>query len=116
MKAKITILNISKILAPILGSRDIINDLRPSVIKALTKRVDLDFQKVQFVSRSAAHELLKLKEELFYCRQNKKEVNFINTTENVAQMLRIVAANRAVPKREASELKIESINITSLTS
>lgn len=115
MKAKITILNISKILAPILGSRDIIDDLKQLVIKAPTKRVDLDFQKVQFVSRSAAHELLKLKEELFYRKQNKKEVNFINTNENVAQMLRIVAANRAVPKKEAPKSKIESINIASLT-
>lgn len=115
MKAKITILNISKILAPILGSRDIIQGLRRSIIKAPTKRVDLDFQKVQFVSRSAAHELLKLKEELFYNKQNKKEVNFINANENVAQMLRIVAANRAVPKRETPELKIESINIASPT-
>lgn len=114
MKEKITTINISKVLVPILGSRDIINDLRQLVIKAPTKRVDLDFRKVQFVSRSAAHELLKLKEELFYRKQDKKEVNFINTKENVAQMLRIVAANRAVPKEEPVKLNIETVNITAL--
>lgn len=116
MEEKKTTIKVSHLFTPILGSRDIINKLGQFVINAPTERVDLDFQKLQFISRSAAHELLKLKEELFYRKRNKKEVAFINTNEDVAQMLKIVAANRALPKREIHELKIESINIASLTS
>lgn len=115
-KSKNAIISVSQIIAPILGSRDIVDDLKESIIKAPAPRVDLDFQKVQFISRSAAHEFLKLKEELFYNKKNKKEISFINTNNDVAQMLRIVASNRAMPKpkKEIPELKIESVNINSL--
>lgn len=114
MREKHAVINISRVSAPILGSRDIINDLKQLIIKASTKRVDLDFQRVKFVSRSAAHELLKLKEELFYRKRGKKEIRFVNTDNSVARMLRIVASNRAIPKKEIPKSKIESINITSL--
>ena len=114
IEKKNTIISVSQILAPILGSRDVVDNLRDLIVKTPASRVDLDFQKVQFISRSAAHELLKLKEGLYYKKKNKKEIRFVNTNENVTQMLRIVASNRAMPKKEIPKLKLESIDITSL--
>lgn len=112
MTKRVTKINIFQTIAPILGSREIVDNLKKVVIKARTKRVDLDFKKVKFISRSAAHELLKMKEKLFYV--NKKEVQFINTSLNVAQILEAVASSRAVPKKEIPKSKIDTFNITSL--
>jgi hypothetical protein len=113
MKRKINkIINIANMVAPILGSRDIIGDLKKIILKTCADRVDLNFKKVQFISRSAAHELLKIKEELFY--RYKKEIRFINTEENVEQMLRVVASSRAIPQREAPKLEMDVVSICSL--
>lgn len=105
-------INVANVVAPILGSRDIIGDLKKMIIKTRAKRVDLNFKKVQFISRSAAHELLKIKEELFY--KYKKEIRFINAEESVEQMLRVVASSRAIPQREIPKLEMEVISICSL--
>lgn len=102
-------------MATILSSRDLINNLKTSVLKADAKAVDLDFAEVEFISRSAAHALLIMKEDL--CRKllNKKEVNFINANKDVENMLRIVAANRALPKKKA-EFSAERVDIKSFAS
>ena len=106
------IINVAKVVAPILGSRDVISDLKRAILETRAERVDLNFKKIKFISRSAAHELLKIKEELFY--KYKKEIKFINTGENIEQMLRIVAASRAIPRKEAPKLEMEVISICSL--
>ena len=88
-------INIAQLIAPLVSSRDTLSILRQEVEKNPAEAVDFDFQNVEFISRSAAHEFLLLKEEL---RQNNIQVNFVNTNPDVTAMLRIVAANRAVPK------------------
>lgn len=112
MTKKSTKINIFQVIAPVLGSREVVSSLKKIIIKTRAKRVDLDFKKVKFVSRSAAHELLKLKEELFY--KNKKVIQFVNLNDDIAQMLKIVASSRAVSKKEIPKLKIDTVNITSL--
>ena len=58
------VINVAKILAPIVGSRDLMSVLAEAINKADAKSVDLDFREVEFVSRSAAHALLLMKEDL----------------------------------------------------
>lgn len=101
------VIDVSTTLAPIVGSRDIAHSLRSLILKARSKSVDLDFKNVEFLSRSAAHELLTLKDELSHSFLRKKIVNFINTRDNVSKMLKIVASSRAVPKPKEKVFRIE---------
>ncbi len=93
---KLTI-KMAEVLATILSSRDLIDNLKIVVLKADAKSIDLDFSEVEFVSRSAAHALLVMKEDL---RQRGKEICFINANKDIENMLRTVAANRALPKKK----------------
>jgi len=112
-EAKTTI-QVAIVLAKIVGSRDLADTLKEVILKAKTRLVNLDFSEVDFISRSAAHELLLIKEDLNRKILNKKEVNFINTKHDVTEMIRVVAANKAVPKNRPT-FKAEKININSLT-
>ena len=101
------VINVAKILAPIVGSRDLMSVLAEAINKADAKSVDLDFREVEFVSRSAAHALLLMKEDLQRKWLNKKYIAFVNASKNVQEMFRVVASNRAVPKLNNLDIKIE---------
>lgn len=108
------IINVAEILAPIVGSRDLMPVLADAINKADAQSVDLDFSKVEFVSRSAAHALLLMKEDLQRKWVNKKYIAFVNTSKNVQEMFRVVAANRAVPRNNDTNIQIEKTNIDTL--
>lgn len=103
-------LMISRLLAPILGSRDIVDILEKIIKKTDVKSINLDFSNVKVVSRSSAHALLLMKDRLYA----KKDISFINTNEDVTNMLRIVAANRIVPKKKKPNFNPEKISIKDL--
>lgn len=109
-----TTLAIADIIAPIVSSRDIVNKLKNNISKLKAEMVYLDFAKVDFISRSAAHELLSLKEDFRRKLFKKKEVDFINTNDDVKKMLRVVAMNKAVPEKNKPKFEAEVININSL--
>lgn len=108
-------IDVERILAAVIGSRDIADRLEDVIANARAKAVDLDFQNVEFVSRSAAHELLLIKEDFRRKFVNKKEISFINTNKAVTEMFRIIAANRAVPKVPAlfnpHRISIQSLEV-----
>ncbi len=110
-KEPTTVIDVAKKLTSIIGSRDIVDFLKKSILEAKTKSVVLDFKNVQFISRSAAHQLLLTKEEVHY---HKKELSFINTNEEVSEMLRTIAANRALPNPRVPEFKAKIVDIDSL--
>jgi anti-anti-sigma regulatory factor len=112
-KPKSTI-NIAKEIAPVLGSRDLANNLKKAILQTKTKLVDLDFSEVDFISRSAAHALLSLKEDLLRLPSRKKEIAFINANNYITEMFRIVAANRALPKKRKPHFKPKKVSIESL--
>jgi hypothetical protein len=84
------------------------------IVKSWTKAIDLDFNNVEFVSRSAAHELLLLRDSLNSRFFMRKEINFVNANNDVTNMLRIVAANRVAPKPK-EELHIQKTDIDHLS-
>lgn len=106
-------INIADIIAPIVSSRDIVDSLASMIEETNSTIVDLDFKNVEFISRSAAHEFLLLKERF----QQQRNINlyFSNTDENVANMLRIVASNRAIPKVVPST-EVEIVSLENLFS
>ena len=108
------VLNIAKLVAPIVGSRDAVRALEKTILKEKAKSIDLDFRDVEFVSRSATHEFLIMKETVMRKVLNKKTVDFINLNQNVKDMFRVTAANRAVPKSAKPEFKAKTISIESL--
>ena len=110
---KITI-HVAQLLAPIISSRDIAEKLKDAITKAESQSVDLDFAEVEFISRSAAHALLLMKEDLSRKFPEKKHISFINTSKDVKEMLRIIAANRALPKDRKPDFEAERISIDSL--
>jgi len=103
--------NLTAAVAPVLASRDVIRTLKDPIEKMASQHIRLDFANVEFISRSAAHELLRLK-EWFSAQANHKEIEFVNANKEVSQMLRTVASNRAIPKdqKEATALKTISVN------
>jgi len=109
-----TTIDMARFLAPIISSRDITdNYLKEAIIKADLELVELDFKEIEFISRSAAHELLAMKENLIRKFLKKKDISFINTNESVKKMLRTIAANRALPKQTKPEFKAKKVNIKS---
>lgn len=108
-------IDVSRKLASIVGSRDVAYSLKSFIRRAWSKTVDLDFRDVEFVSRSAAHEFLILKEKFSKRLFRKKIINFVNTSDNVSEMFRTVAANRALPKQKEVELEMQKVDIESLS-
>ena len=89
--------------------------LKKTIEKAHAKAINLDFSAVEFVSRSATHELLVLKEKLNKSFFKKKMITFINASDNVTEMFRTVAANRALPKSKIEAAEIETIDVSYLS-
>jgi len=105
----------AKSLARIISSRDAAASLRSLISRSSSKAIDLDFQNVEFVSRSAAHELLLLKDRFDRAICRRKAISFINANNEVAGMLRAVAASRAVPRPKEANLHIEKMSIDNLS-
>lgn len=106
------IIDMAAYIAPVIHSRDAIKLVRSAIEETDEASVVLDFVNVEFISRSAAHELLVLKEGVSH--DDKKEITFINTNSSVTNMLRIVAANRAVPKTAKPVFHPKEISIETL--
>jgi len=114
-KIKKVTIKMADVIAPIIGSRDLVDSLEKSVSRAKADLVELDFRKVEFVSRSAAHALLIMKEDfLRKASSSKKDISFVNVNEDIEMMLRTVAANRALPKKKEIKFKPEKIDINTL--
>lgn len=114
-KQRNTILIVEKI-AKIVSSRDLVHNLEKEVSKQKYSIVNLDFTDVEFISRSAAHELLSLQEKMRTKTFKKKEILFVNTSDDVKKMLRIVASNKAVPESSKPRIRLEKIDIHALMS
>lgn len=92
-------IKIAEEISEIISSRDVSNILKEEIDRTPTYEVQLDFSNVQFVSRSAAHELIEL-QQLFADRSVLIKIFFTNTSPSVANMFRTVAANRVLPAKD----------------
>lgn len=98
-----------KEIAKNISSRDVVQRLNPIIQKNKLKRIDIDFNGVEFVSRSAAHELLLIKEYWFH--EEQKKLIFQNTNEEVKEMIKAVASSRAIPNKSKSIGHLKAVNI-----
>ncbi len=104
-------LDLQKIIAPIITSRDAINKLEAMIKKSWFNEVELDFSDIQFISRSATHELLLMKERFYNRMFLKKSIIFSNMNIDVSEMIRTVAANRVAPKKHTDEQKSKIVSV-----
>lgn len=107
---------IAKKIAKIVSSRDLVSNLEKEITKQKHDTVNLDFTDVEFISRSAAHELLRLQEKMRTKTFKKKIVLFVNTNNDIKKMLRTVASNKAVPESPKPKILLEKIDIHTLMS
>lgn len=113
---KTSTIKLIEVLAPVVSSREIINEILENKINDQdSNEVILDFNEIKFISRSAAHELLKLKEKFANKKSGKKEITFSSNMEPaVSNMIRTVAANRAYSMSENPSFKAEKVDILQL--
>lgn len=105
-------IKIAQIIAPIISSRDLLDNLLVKIINETNSdAIDFDFANVEFVSRSAAHTLLLIQEKF----KEKTDITFINTSKDVKEMIRIVAANRVLPKENKPEFIAEKVDINNFS-
>jgi len=104
------VIKIARKISNIISSRDVLSILRNEIKKSAANVVILDFADVQFISRSAAHELIELQQMLAE-EIRFREIVLSNTSPDVSAMLRTVAANRVLPKIHNST-KLTPTNIT----
>jgi len=81
--SKEIIIDVAKVVTPILGSRDVVKYLEQKMDRS--ENIILDFRNVEFISRSAAHSLLNYK-----MSHPDKKIDFINMNSSVSRMLEIV--------------------------
>ena len=108
-------IKLGELMPRIIFSRDFVKQiLEVEIGKMPEKTIDIDFSGIELVSRSAAHELLKMKERFEYDCADSKRINFVGLGENVAKMIRVVAANIAAPLENREEFKPKRIRIEDL--
>jgi len=114
MEIKHSTIDVAEKISKTLSSRDVLEILVKEIRSVPGKQVNLDFSKVEIISRSVAHELLKIQADFDRKIIFSKRVNFVNTNENVSKMLRIVASNLALPRTIKPQVKVDVIDINSI--
>jgi hypothetical protein len=99
--------------APIVASRDAVATLEKKISQSSANSIQVNLENVDFISRSAAHELLQVKESLA-SHTPKKTIEFTNANDTVATMIRVVASNRAMPLKRPILTNINTVSVTDL--
>lgn len=103
-------INLARSIAPIISSRDVIAKLSKRLSSIEAHNVRLSFADVEFLSRSAAHELLILQGSL----REKKTVEFIDLNADVLRMLEVVKKTSARKERPLPKLRVDRTSIKTL--
>ena len=98
MKNKI--IKIKDKIAEMLATRQTIIQLFNDILNYQEKNIILDFEKVEFISRSASDQLYK---EL---KKHEKRIKMINASENVKKMMEIVEKTQYGAKRQLYKVPI----------
>lgn len=94
-------------IAQIISSRDVVLQVKQQIVTSQAEQVVLDFSKVEFISRSAAHEFILLSESLV----DQHSVTFVDMNESVRTMLQTVRDHRVAPQKvEVPLLQAVDIN------
>jgi len=106
-------IKIADFIAPVISSRDVTDIIKNAILKTNSSITEIDFSNVEFISRSAAHAFILMKEDLQRRFFKKRKIIFINTNKDVSEMLRIIAANRVAPLSKP-DFQAEKVDIATL--
>jgi len=84
-------LKLAEEIAEIISSRNVIAQIKNRLLSQSEDLCVLDFSSVVFISRSAAHELILLEEDL---KSHKKQIEFVHMNNDVQAMLNTVRQHR----------------------
>jgi len=99
-KKEVTI-DIKEEIASVISSRSTVDRLVKIIESTDTNMVVLDFNNVEFVSRSATHALITMKKRYSSWKLfNKKRVAFINMNRSFEKMLQSVVASSKYMRKE----------------
>jgi len=76
-----------KVIAPNVSSRDAISLVDQKIKRSKSKEIILDFSSVEFLSRSASKELLRAQRELERRWFRRKKISFSNVSKDVQDVL-----------------------------
>ena len=90
-------IDVAQTISPSLTSRDVSVILERRIRELRARDITLDLKSVRFVSRSAAHELLKLQKS---CTSfwRRSRLTFVNVAPDVDAMFAIVARQQTVAR------------------
>lgn len=102
-------IKLSRLITKSISSRQAIQPVRDKIF-ALPKHkdflIELDFTDIDFISRSFADEILKLKEKM----ENKKMcLKFINKNSEINRMLKIVSSQRMSKKSRKIDISVRDL-------
>lgn len=90
-------IDVAQTIAPSLTSRDVSDILERRIRELRAREITLDLKSVRFVSRSAAHELLKL-QKFHTSFWRRSRLTFANVTPDVDAMFAIVARQQVLAR------------------
>ena len=86
-------INVLEFTPPIINSRDCIKNLKKEILKSPNNKVILNFGNIKSVSRSAAQELMNIKDEFNKEWFHKKILSFSNINKEVSKTFKLVSFN-----------------------
>lgn len=89
------------------GSRDIVKCIARELAPYKKEEILLDFKGIEIISRSAADELINTKVKFSYLK-------FVNLNPELAKMLRLVAASKAVSENSDDPFSPKGTTLSSL--
>lgn len=109
MKQKTITINLSRLITKNIATRQAIKLVKDKISSLANLRnsiLEISFANVEFISRSFADELLKLRKEV-----EKKDItfNFINTNNEIDDMLKIVSSHKAKKNIKPVDLKAKDL-------
>jgi anti-anti-sigma regulatory factor len=111
MKNQAIKVNLFKLIAKNIATRQAIKLIQDEIfnnVKKTTESVDLDFTKVDFISRSFADEILNLRKKL---KKQDITLNFVNINDEIIEMLKVVSSHK---KRDIKPITLKAKNLDTL--
>jgi len=85
-------------------SRDKVRDFLYSDVVPEKGEIVFDFDRIEFVSRSAAHEIIIFKEKSSFSEKETKIISFAGMSPQIESMFRAVVTSIILPKKRTSEI------------
>ncbi|MEM3413351.1 MAG: hypothetical protein QXE27_05335 [Thermoplasmata archaeon] len=92
-------IDLGKLIAPLISTRQAAKIVEEKAIESGSSEILIDFKNVDFISRSFACALLKMKKNL---EMRKFTIKFLNMNNDVEQMIRIAEEHIANPPKKES--------------